>query len=194
MIVSYELLKLSWDFLNNNGVAIEAIAIVILTIVTAIYVVLTHRLVKIEQDREKGKREKFLDVLLAEFLENGSLMDHYEEELKRQKQSSWIDLSIMLFGFRDDGFNAFRNQGGFQYLEDCPLYEDIARYYVNQYKLHTKINNLIAVGKDKERDNNVYKSFTKRPEDFMDEIKKAIKKLKEENIKLQKKILQCKKH
>jgi hypothetical protein len=70
--------------LNTNSGAINAIAIVILVVVTGVYAGLTYKLVKIEDEREKGKERKLMNILLAEFKSNKSLLEDFDNELKNQ--------------------------------------------------------------------------------------------------------------
>jgi hypothetical protein len=121
--------------LNENSGTINAVAILILVILTGYYAYSTHKLVKIEEEREKGKQRKFLNILLAEFKTNKDFLEYLKKELENRSHSR-IErpLTVVFLGFRDDGWNTFRNQGGFQYIEEA-LYDKIAKYYVSLYKI-----------------------------------------------------------
>ena len=168
--------------------AIDAFLVVALVIVTWRYVHLTHDLVKIEKKRDEVKREQFLNVLLAEFRMNESFMTDLINELQENKLSDWFAFKSVFLGFTEKGFDAFRNQGGFQYLEnlkcgDGSLYDEIAEYYVSQYKIHKKIEKMIDLSPGEDR----LKSF-------IDEICEQIKKLKKTNVNLQGEISNRKKY
>lgn len=159
-------LNTSIRVLNENSGAINAIAIVALVIVTVIYVYYTHKLVKNEEKREKkreiSKKKKLLNVLLAEFKSNKALLEYLKKEVKKLepyerkvetavkeevKKPEVKDLEeerkisakeFVFLNFMDDSWNAFRNQGGFEYIESS-LYDEIAEYYNLLYKIGEEV-------------------------------------------------------
>jgi len=110
---------------------INAVAIVILVAVTWYYAHQTHELVEIEERREEGKKGKFMDVLLAEFDSNKEIFDYLKETL--EKRSNLYE--CVFIRIKDDGWNIFRTQGGFRYLEEDE-YDAIAKFYVKVYKIN----------------------------------------------------------
>ena len=123
--------------INTIATVIETFAIVILVLVTWTYAKSTNELVKIEKEREKNKEKKLLNILLADFKFNLKLLKYHKNELEKKTL-----VSIEFLGFRVDGWDTFRTQGGLQYIKDS-LYEEIAGYYVSQSKLHKEIEGVI---------------------------------------------------
>jgi hypothetical protein len=116
---------------------INAIAVVISVFLTALASISTWRLVSMEADKKKHEKQRFLNILLAEFETNSILL----KDLKNSAETIIKDPSKVIefafFGFKEDGFNTFRNQGGFEYI-NITLYNKIADYYTSLYRLATK--------------------------------------------------------
>ncbi len=176
--------------------AINAFALGILVIVTIYYARLVDRQLKIEEKREKAKREQFYDILLAEFIENevfmGDLLEKINEKNTGKSINTWFDFKGIFIDLREDGFNAFRNQGGVKYIEDCQynssssLYYGITEYYASQYQLNKKINLKIDESIKK------YESLPTGLPKFKKDIAGEINALLVQNKKLQAAISTCK--
>ncbi|VVB86723.1 Uncharacterised protein [uncultured archaeon] len=97
--------------------------------------------------KDKEKKQRMLNVLLAEFRSNKAFLDDFKNSIDdmTKNSSELVEKfpNFIFLGFRDDGFNTFRNLGGFQYI-DRKLYDQVASYYVNQYKIHMKFNEIIS--------------------------------------------------
>lgn len=96
-------------------------------------------------------------------------MEDLKNELENHSDSTRPSLFPVFLGFREDGWNAFRNQGGFQYIEES-LYEEIAKYYVSQYKM--------------QKEEEIKRSYSDLA-DFRDWLLPIISKIEEKNEVLQ---------
>ena len=115
--------------LNTIVATINAIAIAILVVVTAFYAHSTHKLLNIEEEREKGKARKTLNILLAEFKLNKWLLGDLVDKVKITNTGK----DYVFLGFREDGWNEIRNQCGYEYIKS--LYDKITPYYIEIYKI-----------------------------------------------------------
>lgn len=128
--------------------AINALAFLFLVCLTYYYASksneLSNELVNIEKKRDEEKRRIFQNILLAEFRMNKSFIDDLINELQNNRPLTWKEFDSIFLGFTEKGFDAFRNQGGFQHI-DTSVYDEIAKYYVCQYKIHKRIEKMIAI-------------------------------------------------
>lgn len=98
--------------------------------------------------KDKDKKQTILNVLLAEFKTNRKFLEDLRRSIDDMiKNSDKIAVKVkfrdfVFLGFRDDGFNTFRNLGGFQYI-DRELYDKIADHYILGYKIHKKFDKII---------------------------------------------------
>jgi len=157
--------------LNVNSGAINAIAIVILVVVTTVYAGLTYKLVKIEQEREKSKARKMLNILLAEFKLNKHLLGDLENEVK----NGLTRKDHVFLGFRDDGWNTIKNQGGYEYIES--IYDKIALDYISLYR--------ISKGQQEWRNSDFLKGLSK---DALNNYYEYLRAIEKEHDALQKEI------
>ncbi len=125
--------------INAYSSAINAIVAVLLVILTAFNVRSTNKLVSMEAEKKKHEMQKFLNILLAEFEENKILLS----DLKKSVASIIKDRANLykfeFLGFKEDGFNSFRNQGGFEYIS-TELYTKIVEYYSSLYRISKKFD------------------------------------------------------
>ncbi len=85
--------------------------------------------------KNKDEKQKMLTILIEEFKLNIKFLENAKKILDDKiKKSDKIDEFL---GFRDDGFNNFRNFGGSQYI--YKLFERIEDYYLEQYNIHKKV-------------------------------------------------------
>ncbi|MGB8218226.1 MAG: hypothetical protein WCE94_13090 [Candidatus Methanoperedens sp.] len=103
--------------------------------------------------KDKDKKQRTLNVLLAEFKTNRKFLEDLRISINDMiKNSDKIAFEVkfrdfVFLGFRDDGFNTFRNLGGFQYI-DRELYDNISNYYMFSYKIYKKFNRLDSSNKE----------------------------------------------
>jgi hypothetical protein len=90
--------------------------------------------VRIEGIRRKDRKRRFLNILLAEFKSNMTILNHLKEEIKKLQNNEISERKLLWIDLRDDGWNEFRNQGGFEYIREL-LYNEIAEFYNLWYKL-----------------------------------------------------------
>ena len=160
---------------------INALAFLFLVYLTYYYASksneLSNELVSIEKKRDEEKIKIFQNILLAEFRMNKSFIDDLINKLENNRPLTWKEFDSIFLGFTEKGFDAFRNQGGFQHI-DTSVYDEIAKYYVCQYKIHKEIEKMIAINPTTQGEN-ILESFIKN------EIIPKINKLKEKNEKIQ---------
>ena len=103
-----------------------------------------------EKIKNKDEKQRILNVLFAEFNTNKKFIEYLKNSIDDMiKNSGEIQVkfeNIIFLGFRDDGFNTFRNLGGVQYI-DGELYDKIANYYVISYNIHKKFEKIISLKK-----------------------------------------------
>ncbi|MCK4796281.1 MAG: hypothetical protein KAT05_02805 [Spirochaetes bacterium] len=118
---------------------ISAVVTAILLILTALNMRSAQKLVSMETDKKKHEMQRFLNILLAELETNILLLD----DLKKSVQTIIDDISELykfeFLGFKDDGFNTFRNQGGFEYISS-ELYSELVDYYNRIYRISKKFD------------------------------------------------------
>ncbi len=90
---------------------------------------------KIIEKKDEGK--KILNVLLAEFETNGILLEDFKKSVNDLIEDNSKIFEFEFMGFRDDGFQTFRNQGGFQHI-NTDLYSKIVGYYNSLYRISKK--------------------------------------------------------
>ncbi len=149
-------------------------------------------------NKEKAKKNQFLDVLLAELKENEEILGKNKEKFEEEKFSNWYEPESIFIYPREDGFNAFRNQGGLQYLEGCkcgdnPLYNGISEYYYEQYLLCQEIKTKIALNKEKYKDHDFSGEPNNPVKKYCNGICKRVEDILEYNEALQTSISDCKK-
>ncbi|MCK4798350.1 MAG: hypothetical protein KAT05_13295, partial [Spirochaetes bacterium] len=119
--------------------AFSAIFTAILLFLTALNYDSARKLLSMETDKKKHEMQRFLNILLAELETNSLLL----EDLKNSLQTIIDDFikinKIQYIVFRDDGFNTFRNQGGFEYITP-EIYNLFVEYYNLLYKLNYNID------------------------------------------------------
>ena len=59
---------------------------------------------------------------------------HLKEEIKKLLKGEITERKLLWIDLREDGWNEFRNQGGFEYIGES-LYNEIAEFYNLWYKL-----------------------------------------------------------
>jgi hypothetical protein len=127
---------------------INALAFLFLVYLTYYYASksneLSNELVNIEKKRDEEKVRIFQNILLAEFRMNKSFIEDLINELQNNRPLTWKEFDLIFLGFTEKGFDAFRNQGGFQHI-DTSIYDEIAKYYVCQYKIHKRIEKMIVI-------------------------------------------------
>lgn len=129
-----------WYWLDTQPEKINAIAVVISLFLTAVASISTWRLVSMEAEKKKHEKQKFLNILLAEFETNSALLEDLRNSVDDIiKYPSKLITEFAFLGFKDDGFNAFRNQGGFQYI-DLELYNKIINHYNLLYRIIKKLD------------------------------------------------------
>lgn len=128
-------LKIQPEKINAYSSATSAIVAVVLVILTAFNVRSTQKLVSMEAEKKKHEKQKFLNILLAELEANSTLIEDSKKSFNRLKQEDVFDF----LGFKEDGFNTFRNQGGFQYITS-ELYTKIVGYYNSLNRISRKIS------------------------------------------------------
>ena len=119
--------------------ALSAISALFLLILTAFNLISTRKLLSMETDKKKHEKQRFLNILLAELETNSLLLD----DLKKSVQTIIDDISKIIdfeiLNFRDNGFNTFRNQGGFEYISS-ELYSELVDYYNRIYRIGKKFD------------------------------------------------------
>lgn len=136
----YYWLKIQPEKINAYSSAINAAVAVVLLILTFLNVRSAQRLVSMEADKKKHEKQKFLNILLAEFETNSGLLEDLRKSVDDIiKYPSKLITEFAFLGFKDDGFNTFRNQGGFQYV-DLELYNKIINHYNLLYRIIKKLD------------------------------------------------------
>lgn len=136
----YYWLKIQPEKINAYSSAINAAVAVFLLILTILNVLSAQRLVSMEAEKKKHEKEKFLNILLAEFVTNSGLLEDLRKSIDDIiKYPSKLITEFAFLGFKDDGFNTFRNQGGFQYVS-LELYNKIINHYNLLYRIIKKLD------------------------------------------------------
>lgn len=126
--------KIQPEKINAYSSAISAVVAVVLVFLTFFNVRSTQKLVSLEAEKKKHEKQKFLNILLAELETNSILIEDAKKSFDRLNREE----AFGFLGFKEDGFNTFRNQGGFQYITS-ELYTKIAGYYNSLNRISNKI-------------------------------------------------------
>jgi len=61
-------------------------------------------------EEEKEKRNQFLNILLAEFIENQEIIKKLKKAQEDSRAKGWTYFELMSLNFKDGGFSAFKNR------------------------------------------------------------------------------------
>lgn len=130
-------LKIQPEKINAYSSAINAVVAVVLVVLTFFNVRSTQRLVLMEAEKKKHEKQRFLNILLSELEINNQLLGDLKKSVDTISKDPSKLIEFVFFGFKEDGFNTFRNRGGFEYV-DSRLYNKIVDYYTSLYRLDAK--------------------------------------------------------
>lgn len=130
-------LKIQPEKINAYSSLINLALMLLLVGTTLWYAHSTKKLVSIETDKKKHEKQRFLNILLAELETNSLLLEDLKKSVDMISEDHSKLHEFVFIGFKEDGFNTFRNRGGFEYI-DLGLYNKIVDYYTSLYRLDAK--------------------------------------------------------
>ena len=130
-------LKIQPEKINAYSSLINVFMMLFLVGLTWWYAHSTKKLVSIETDKKKHEKQRFLNILLAELETNSLLLEDLKKSVDMISEDHSKLHEFVFIGFKEDGFNTFRNRGGFEYI-DLGLYNKIVDYYTSLYRLDAK--------------------------------------------------------
>ena len=141
---------------------INVVVTFILVVLTGFNMLSAQKLVSMESEKKKHEKKRFLNIIFAELETNSMLLEDLKksiENFNKLKKNDPID--FLFLGFKEDGFNAFRNQGGFEYITP-----ETYNLFIEYYNILNKISKKLDISDSNRK--SLVKNYIKEGESMED--------------------------